>query len=740
MDLSAERASGGPASSPSVTAVSPSDATAANGQFSQPSRWRALQRTLAQIVAQPKGLIGLSLIVFYALLAVLGPWIAPQDPYTQSFVQTLRSPSFAHWFGTDQLGRDIFSRVLTGAGTSIGIGVGGVAIAFVIGVPLGIVAAFRGGWLDSVIMRCVDVMLSFPDIIFALAVVALLGADTQNVIIAAGLVSVPVYTRTARAVTLSTLAEPYIEGSRTLGCGPLRIVFRHILPNIGGMLLTLSSLLFASTLLTASGLGFLGLGVQPPAPEWGAMLGDSRSYISSQPYMATFPGLFLGFAALAFNLLGEALRTIYDPAAAHTKRASGFAMLWKRLRVSAKKGPDQQARHLKKHATPAEAMRGDAVPSTLDTLPVLPVLPVLPSRTPPDPSAQQTPQPTAILARGVEIAYLTAKGPLAAVRGVDLAVVAGRTTAIVGESGSGKSTFLRALATLLPIGKAAVTGGQIFIGGTDVASLKRRALCDIRRTEIGFVFQDPSSALNPVTTIGAQLAEAIAYGTSLSKKAIYDRSIKLLGEMGITMPEKRLTMYPHQFSGGMKQRIVIAMAIAQDPKVLLADEPTSALDVTVQKQILTLLRERQRATGLAIVLVTHDLRLVKQYADDVAVMYAGKFVEQGPVERVFSQPQHPYTRALKQSTPEIGEQQAQPVADRDDGQQTVPLVVSSEPVSRYLHAIGGEPPMLGTLPAGCAFEPRCTLCHEREDCRSRTPMLRQIADQTVACHHAEEWS
>ncbi|WP_347558878.1 dipeptide/oligopeptide/nickel ABC transporter permease/ATP-binding protein [Robbsia sp. KACC 23696] len=649
-------------------------------------RWGRLR----DIVGQPKGAIGLVLICFYALLAIAGPWVAPQDPYAQSFTQTLHGPSLAHWFGTDQLGRDMFSRVLTGAAPSMGVGVGGVLIALVIGVPLGIVAGYRGGWVDSLIMRAADVMLSFPDIIFALAIVALLGADTQNVIIAVGLVSVPVYTRTARAVTLSTLAEPYIEGSRTLGCGPLRIVLRHIVPNIAGILLTLSSLLFASTLLTASGLGFLGLGVQPPAPEWGAMLGESRSYITTQPYLSAFPGLLLAFAALAFNLFGEALRNVYDPTAVKIARRKAFAGWFKKGTM----------RDVETRDDGAAAPRTD--------------------------SAVHVPRANAALSvRDLHIAFTTPRGPLTAVRGISLDVAPGGTLAVVGESGSGKSTFLRAAATLLPQGQAKVTAGSIRIGNVEVTALSRKALSSIRQKAMGFVFQDPGSALNPVVTIGAQLIEAIRHGTHIDRGEARVQAITLLREVGITAPETRLAMYPHAFSGGMKQRIVIAMALAQRPGLLLADEPTSALDVTIQRQILTLLRERQRASGLAIVLVTHDLRLVHQYADQVAVMYAGRFVEQGPVDRVFDRPLHPYTRALKASSPAP--------------EPRVTGATSNDGASRHLASIQGEAPALDALPTGCAFQARCGVCRDRPECVTHVPVLRRVDERAVACHFAEEW-
>ncbi|MCC6305285.1 MAG: dipeptide/oligopeptide/nickel ABC transporter permease/ATP-binding protein [Rhodobacteraceae bacterium] len=645
---------------------------AANGAAAEAAGVAALppRRTrlddLRRLVRQPKGVIGLALVAFYAVLAVAGPSLAPLDPYVQNFAATLRPPSSAHWFGTDQLGRDVFSRVLTGARASLGIGVGGVAVAFVVGVPLGLAAAWRRGWLDMLVMRAVDIMLSFPDIVFALAIVAVLGASTENVIIAVGVVAIPVFVRTSRAVAMSVIAEPFVEGNTALGSAPLRVLALHVLPNMAGILVTLASLLFASTLLAASGLGFLGLGVQPPQPEWGTMLGESRSYIRSHPFLATFPGLFLAVSALGFNLLGEALRTIYDPTAVRIPR------------------------RFRRRARPAAAARGG--------------------------DREGAAAEAVVAARDLEVSYLTERGHLPAVRGVDIDMVAGRTLAIVGESGSGKSTLLRAIGTLLPAGQAAVTGGRLVIAGSDPLAMSPAAIRALRRRAIGVVFQDAASALNPVMTIGDQLVEAITAGRPLPRREARRIAAGLLRDVQISDPEGRLDTYPHQFSGGMKQRMVIAIALAQAPAVLLADEPTSALDVTIQQQILTLLRDIQRRRGMAMLLVTHDLGLVARYADDVGVMYAGRIVEAGAVEQVFGDPRHPYTRALRLSTPRL----------------------RSEGAGRLLPAIAGEPPLIGHLPPGCAFAPRCPLGAGRERCRTAMPELRPLGCRAVACHFAEE--
>jgi peptide/nickel transport system permease protein len=634
---------------------------------------RRSMRLLAALARQPKGLVGLTIVGLCTVLAIAGPWIAPLDPYAQNFAQTLKGPSAAHWFGTDQLGRDVFSRVLAGARTSLGIGIGGVVFAFLIGVPLGMLAAYRGGRLDFLLMRGIDIMLSFPDIVFALAIVAILGANTQNVILAVGIVSVPVFARTARAVTQSILAEPYVEGSVSLGCSPLRVMTRHVLPNIAGILLTLASLLFATTLLSASGLSFLGLGTQPPEPEWGTMLGESRSYLRSHPHLATFPGLCLALSALGFNLLGEALRTVYDPAAVHSRSKFGsiFADLIGRARPP----------------------RPNQVRDSSDAAPAL----------------------KPIETKDLRVAFLPSKSPIEVVRGISLTVEKGRTLAIVGESGSGKSTLLRAVATLLPR-QAGITAGSASISGIELRGLSPKEVQELRRKKIGVVFQDAASALNPVLTVGQQLEEAIRQGTSLSSAEARSRAIALLQDVKIADPEHRLDMYPHQFSGGMKQRIVIAMALAQDPDVLLADEPTSALDVTVQQQILVLLRELQHSRGMTMLLVTHDLGLVARYADDVGVMYAGELVEFGTVDEVLVAPAHPYTVALKQSSPGLAEH-----GNRG-----------------RLQVISGEPPFVGRVPEGCPFEPRCRFSRSRGRCRSESPRPRLVLGRKVACHFAEE--
>ncbi|BAN26261.1 ABC transporter ATP-binding protein [Caballeronia insecticola] len=296
---------------------------------------------------------------------------------------------------------------------------------------------------------------------------------------------------------------------------------------------------------------------------------------------------------------------------------------------------------------------------------------------------------------------------------VSLTVRPGRTLAVVGESGSGKSmTFLSALGLVAPPGR--VTQGRVLLDGIDIARLSGEAARRVRGASISMIFQDPMTALNPVFTIGEQMTTLLRAHERVSRTAARTRAAELLERVRIPEARARLDAYPHELSGGMRQRVLIAMAVALRPKVVIADEPTTALDVTVQAQILDLLADLQQETGMAMVLITHDLGLVARYAQDVAVMYAGRVVERGSLDRVFGATRHPYTQALFRSIPAL------------DG----------EPDSA-LHAIEGSPPDVAALPAGCAFEPRCALGRGRENCCTLRPPLVETDDAAhrSACFH-----
>ncbi|MET7363747.1 ABC transporter ATP-binding protein [Streptomyces sp. NPDC005562] len=314
--------------------------------------------------------------------------------------------------------------------------------------------------------------------------------------------------------------------------------------------------------------------------------------------------------------------------------------------------------------------------------------------------------------RDLRISFPSEAGPVEAVRGVSFDLLPGRTLGIVGESGSGKSATAMGVMGLLP--PTAGLSGQVWLGGQNLIGLDDRALSRVRGAAIGMVFQDPLSALTPIFSVGRLLSDALRVHQDLSRKAAWEQAVELLDLVGIPDPRGRASAFPHEFSGGMRQRVVIALAIANRPRVLVADEPTTALDVTVQAQILDVLRLAQRETGAGLVLITHDLGVVAGHADDVAVMYAGRFVEKADVHALFRRPTMPYTARLLAAVPTVG-----------------------GGVRRPLVPIGGEPPALSDLPDGCPFASRCAVALDA--CGSDEPELRQVAGHgDVACLRAAE--
>ena len=315
--------------------------------------------------------------------------------------------------------------------------------------------------------------------------------------------------------------------------------------------------------------------------------------------------------------------------------------------------------------------------------------------------------------RGLQTHFFTRAGVARAVDGVSFSIDAGETLAIVGESGCGKSVTAFSILRLIADPPGRIVGGEVLFEGQDLLKLPEPEMRSVRGDRIAMIFQEPMTSLNPVLTIGDQIAESVVLHRKVSKRAAEDRAVELLELVGIPEPRKRLGEYPHRLSGGMRQRAMIAMALACEPRLLIADEPTTALDVTIQAQILDLLDELKTRTGMAVLLITHDLGVVAQHSQRVAVMYAGKVVEQAVTAELFAQPRHPYTRGLLASIPRAG--------------------VTTE----RLTEIPGIVPALLDMPAGCAFAPRCS--QAMEHCRQSAPPLVDVgASRTVACFAVSE--
>lgn len=319
----------------------------------------------------------------------------------------------------------------------------------------------------------------------------------------------------------------------------------------------------------------------------------------------------------------------------------------------------------------------------------------------------------ALEVRDLSVAYRSSEGTLDAVREVSFHIDEGETVALVGESGSGKSTIGFALMGLLPAGVGEVTNGTVTFLGAELDVASERSMGSVRGRRMSMVFQDPLSALNPVLTIGRQLAELFIHHERMPKSRAWDKAIDLLRSVKIPDPERRARQYPQQLSGGMRQRVVVAMALALGPRLIVADEPTTALDVTVQAHVMQLLQDLAAETGAGTLLITHDLAIVSSHARRVYVLYAGKVVEQGPIRPIYERPAHPYTVGLLESIPRV------------DGQQEV------------LRPIPGTPPNLSELPKGCPFSPRCPVATDH--CRDVDPPLTSFGNgRATACHYGEE--
>ncbi|MEU7577967.1 ABC transporter ATP-binding protein [Streptomyces sp. NPDC041068] len=320
--------------------------------------------------------------------------------------------------------------------------------------------------------------------------------------------------------------------------------------------------------------------------------------------------------------------------------------------------------------------------------------------------------------RDLHVEFRTRDGVAKAVNGVDYSVAAGETLAVLGESGSGKSVTAQAVMGILDIPPGKITAGEILFQGRDLLKLKEDERRKVRGAGMAMIFQDALSSLNPVLSVGEQLGEMYVVHKGMSKKDAKAKAVELMDRVRIPAAKERVGQYPHQFSGGMRQRIMIAMAMALEPSLIIADEPTTALDVTVQAQVMDLLAELQREMNMGLILITHDLGVVADVADTIAVMYAGRIVERAPVHEIYRAPAHPYTRGLLESIPRLDQK----------GQD--------------LYAIKGLPPNLMNIPPGCAFNPRCPMA--QDVCRTDEPPLAQVtyeglaADRRSACHFWKE--
>ncbi|MDX2909678.1 dipeptide/oligopeptide/nickel ABC transporter permease/ATP-binding protein [Streptomyces griseiscabiei] len=565
-------------------------------------RSRARNNPFAGIRRRPVTATALLVVVGITVAVILAPLLAPRPPLAQDLQHILSGPSAAHPLGTDVLGRDVLSRLLYGGRpTLLGVAAAVLVYAFV-GMTLGVLAGYLRGWTDRIIVAVLDVMLSVPAVIITLAVLAIFYQSNVAAMLTLGFFASAGLARIIRSSCLALREELFVDAARVSGLGPARIMARHILPRLTGQLLVPVFLFSGNALAIQTGLGFLGLATPAPAPSWGGMVGEAAQIMQQDPYLLFVSGGVIGLMSLSFGLVGDGLRDL------------------------------EQDRRQATNGTVRRPVPAAAPPVTA---------------TPPEGAV--------LTVRDYSIAFGAARGPRTVVDDIGFTVRPGEIFGLVGESGSGKTVTGLSLLGLLPPG-GAVTSGAAWLSGTRISDLPERELRRIRGREIALVSQEPMVALDPYFTIGSQLAEVIRRTGDEAdggKDAVRQRIRELLTSVQLRDPDDVARRHPHELSGGMLQRVVIAMALAGSPKVLIADEPTTALDVTVQAGILDLLRSLRDEHGMAIVLITHDLGVVADSCDRAIVMERGRIVEEGTVEDIFYRPRHPYTKKLIASTPSI---------------------------------------------------------------------------------------
>ncbi|MFD8570346.1 dipeptide/oligopeptide/nickel ABC transporter permease/ATP-binding protein [Streptomyces sp. NPDC059639] len=616
------------------------------------SRWSAVART-------PVGACAGLLLLAVAVLAVLAPLLWGDGASAVDTGAIQQGPSGAHPLGTDGLGRDLLLRVLVATRLSVTLAVTATLIGVGLGLVLGAAPSVLPRRAGRAVTSVVNIAVAFPGLLLALFFAVVFGVGTTGAVLAIGLATAPAFARLTQTLSASVAGQDFVAAARTVGVRRLRLLTRHILPNIAEPLAVNATIGAGSSLLAFAGLSFLGLGVQAPDYDWGRLLGEGLDRISVTPAPALGPCVAVVVTGLAFNLFGEA-------AAA----ALGIRTL-SRPRTAPSTVP------------PAPATRT----SSGDDRPVLAVEDLRVSFPGPGPGTWTTP-----------------------VRGVGLTVRAGEAVGVVGESGSGKSLTAMAVSRLVePPGH--VTARRLEFTGVPLLDADERSIRTLLGTSLALVFQDPMSSFNPVTGVGRQLAEVARHHQHLSRRAAFARAVDRLRAVRVPAPERRARQYPHEFSGGMRQRAMIGMGLMGDPRLIIADEPTTALDVTVQGQVLRLLAGVRAERGTALLLISHDITVVAGNCDRVLVMYAGRVVEEIPAADLFTAARHPYTRALLAAVPDLD-------ADRD----------------RPLAVIPGRPPEPDRMPPGCAFAPRCPRADAR--CRGEDPEpVTYTPGHTVACWH-----
>lgn len=550
-----------------------------------------------------------ALIVFglVVLASIFAPLLTPWDPSRAELGDVLAPPFGEHPLGADSSGRDVLARLLYGGRSTLLGALIALVVALAIGIPTGLIAGYYQKWFDSISSWAANLIMSMPGLIVVLAVISIIGPQMFAVMAVFGVLLSPGVFRLTRSGVLSVRKELYIDAAKVSGVSDLSIITRHVLGVVKAPLVIQASMMAGIAIVLQAGLEFLGVG-DSSTTSWGQMLNDAFLNIYVAPTMLIWPGVMIGITVGSLALFGTALRDAVQ----------GTQAVPKRRRVD---GVEHR-------------------PTSIEVV---------------EPALRDVERRGTLLdVRGLRVGYARPDGgTTVVVDGVDLHIDRGEVHGVVGESGSGKSQTAFSILGLLPAG-GQVIGGEIRFDGVELTTSSAKVRDSIRGQRIGYIPQEPMSNLDPTFTLGFQLVEPMRRHLKLSKSAARTRALDLLDRVGISDPKRTFDAYPHEVSGGMAQRVLIAGAVSCDPELLIADEPTTALDVTVQAEVLDLLRSLQSERSMGVMLVTHNFGVVADLCDRVSVMQHGRVVEHGTVTQIFDSPLHPYTRMLLDSTLEGG--------------------------------------------------------------------------------------
>ena len=644
----------------SVSAASIDAAPAASSTWSTSS-----PRFIRRLLRRPVAIVCCAYLVAVIGVAIVAPialpWVKGQN--AGNLLAVNQSPSLQHLLGTDTLGRDVLDRLLVGTQVTVLGVVEALVVVLLLGIPLGLAAGYLGGGPDRVVTWLADLTFSVPAIVIILVVLSVFPESMLAGMVAFGVLAAPGLMRVVRSATLPVREELYIQAAQVSGLSRPYILTRHVLPRISGAVIVQASLLAAVALGVQTGLAFLNLLVASPAPSWGGMVADGTSVLLLHPWLIWPPGIAIALTMLALCLLGDAVRDATTEA-------------WS--------SPGGQR---------ASRGRSQRQQEPLTSAPVIRTSPLL-------------------SVKNLSIDFSSRSGTARVVDDVSFDVTEGEVVGIVGESGCGKTVTTSAILGLLP-GTGRIEEGNVWFGGRDLAGLSETELRKIRGHEIALVSQEPMIGLDPAFRVGWQVQEAVRLHLNVPRAEARARAVQLLASVHLPNPETVARRYPHELSGGMAQRVAIARALAGEPKLLIADEPTTALDVTVQAEILELLRELQASRKMAVLVVTHDWGVVADICDRVVVMYAGQVVERSGLVEMFRAPLHPYTKALLASNPH------------------------HVPNTGLLPTIPGSVPQPGVWPAGCRFHPRCN--YATPACTEGTiPLTEPVPGRQTRCIHYDQ--